>query len=112
MRPLEAMLTSSRAFICCLYSPYKHFVLLLLRIVGSNPKSLKFNYYCDTIVIANEGPAAENMQTEAFIDPEGTVSVVRVNNTMINMGMSLCPMMPYGSDVQTIDFRLFNNPML
>ncbi|XP_054768784.2 mesenchyme-specific cell surface glycoprotein-like [Lytechinus pictus] len=80
--------------------------------VGSNPKSLKFDYKCDTIVIANEGPAAEDVEQEVFMNPEGTISVVRINNTMVNPGMSMCPPMPYGSDVRHLDFRLFNDPML
>ncbi|XP_071491316.1 mesenchyme-specific cell surface glycoprotein-like [Diadema antillarum] len=80
--------------------------------VGSNPKSLRFNPACDTIVVANEGPAAENPETETFVNPEGTISVVRVNHTWVNPSISQCqsPLLMYGSDVRTIDFTLFNNP--
>ncbi|XP_030843021.1 mesenchyme-specific cell surface glycoprotein-like [Strongylocentrotus purpuratus] len=95
-----------------IYQKYPVFGSLCNLTVGSNPKSLKFDYKCDTIIIANEGPAAENVEQEMFVNPEGTVSVVRINNTFVNPALSMCQPMPYGSDVRHIDFRLFNDPAL
>ncbi|XP_072174718.1 mesenchyme-specific cell surface glycoprotein-like [Diadema setosum] len=49
--------------------------------VGSKPDMLHFSHDCQTIVVANEGEAAQNANEMEFINPEGSVSIVRLINS-------------------------------
>ncbi|XP_063965225.1 mesenchyme-specific cell surface glycoprotein-like [Lytechinus pictus] len=53
--------------------------------VGSDPVSIKFFDNCQTIVVANKGSAALDPGTGSFIDPEGTISIVRIKKNRQQM---------------------------
>lgn len=54
----------------------RHFVL----VVGSVPDMLYFTKDCQTIVVVNEGEYDETDVPGVFIDPEGTVSIIRLDS--------------------------------
>ncbi|XP_071508992.1 mesenchyme-specific cell surface glycoprotein-like [Diadema antillarum] len=56
--------------------------------VGSKPKSIKFTRDCSTIVVANEGEAAvagQGSQSQ-WVNPEGSVSIIRLYGNRPNRG--------------------------
>ncbi|XP_011675784.2 mesenchyme-specific cell surface glycoprotein isoform X2 [Strongylocentrotus purpuratus] len=59
--------------------------------LGSKPDMLHFSHDCRTIVVANEGEAAQNADQTEFINREGSISIIRLsvdgstfNSTLLN----------------------------
>ncbi|XP_030843548.1 mesenchyme-specific cell surface glycoprotein-like [Strongylocentrotus purpuratus] len=47
--------------------------------LGSKPDMLHFSHDCRTIVVANEGEAAQNADQTEFINREGSISIIRLS---------------------------------
>nr|XP_054768656.1 mesenchyme-specific cell surface glycoprotein-like [Lytechinus pictus] len=59
--------------------------------ISSKPDMLHFSHDCLTILVANKGIAKENAEKTALINPEGTISIIRLshdgstyNSTLLN----------------------------
>ena len=51
-----------------------------MNLVGSKPDMLHFSHDCLTILVANKGIAKENADMTELINPEGTISIIRLSS--------------------------------
>ena len=54
------------------------FYILIFFAVGYKPDMLKFTSDCSKIVVANEGEAWEDLTSDDLINPEGSITIIKL----------------------------------